>query len=64
MQAPKRIRLDGVKQFQYRSHECTVTALPMDWNEYKRVNGINLEIPPEITNRRAVLKEHERAAKR
>ena len=62
MQAPKRIRLNWIKQFQY--NQCTLTASPIDWNEFRRVNGINLEISPEIANRRAASEEHERASKR
>ena len=62
MSAPKRIRLEGIKQFQY--NQFTKTAPPIDWNKYRWVNGIDLEIPPEIANRRAALEEHERDAKR
>ena len=60
MSAPKRIRLDGIKQFQYNQY--TILPPPIDWNEYRRVNGINLEIPTEIANRRAALEEHEKDA--
>ena len=62
MSAPKRIRLDGCKQFQYNQY--TISAPPIDWNEYRRINGIDLEIPTEIANRRAALEEHERDTKR
>ena len=62
MSAPKRIRLDGIKQFQY--NQFTLVAPSIDWNEYRRVNSINLEIPTEIANRRAVLEEHDKDSKR
>ena len=62
MSAPKRIRLDGNKQFQYNQY--TITAPSIDWDEYRKVNGINLGIPTQIANRRAALEEHERDAKR
>ena len=65
MSAPKRIRLDEIKQFQYnQNNQYTLVAPAIDWNEYRRVNGINLEIPTEIANRRAVLEEHDKDSKR
>ena len=65
MSASKRIRLDGIKQFQYiQQNQYTLAAPSIDWNEYRRVNSINLEIPTEIANRRAVLEEHDKDSKR
>ncbi len=37
---------------------------PIDWNEYRKLNGIDLESIQRVYNRRALLEETEQKAKR